>query len=51
MSVITGVIFLMNYLAAISKLEQDTRYWPMVYNDTILYTLKQVSGCGRLDVA
>ncbi len=29
--------------AAISKLEHDTRCWPLVYNDTILYTLKQVS--------
>lgn len=28
---------------AISKLEHDTRYWPLVYNDTIFYTLKQVS--------
>lgn len=27
---------------AIAKLEHDTRYWPLVYNDTILYTLKQV---------
>ena len=28
---------------AISKLEHDTRCWPLVYNDTILYTIKQVS--------
>ena len=27
---------------ALVKLEKDTRYWPMVYNDTIVYTLSQV---------
>lgn len=44
---LTSELNLMLCFAAISKLEHDTRYWPLVYNDTILYTLKQVSGCDR----
>ena len=26
-----------------NKLEYDTRHWPIVYNNTLVYTLKQVS--------
>lgn len=33
---------------AMTKLEHDTRYWPLIYNDTILFTLKQVSLCVEL---
>ncbi len=28
--------------AALSKLEKATRHWPMVYADTLIYTLTQV---------
>ena len=29
-------------LSAIERLEYDTRHWPLVYNDTLVFTLKQV---------
>ena len=29
-------------LPVLSKLERETRYWPMVYADTLTFTLAQV---------
>ena len=36
------VMFIWGIGVAIAKLDYDTRHWPMVYNDTLVFTLKQV---------
>lgn len=35
-------MFIWGIGVAIAKLDYDTRHWPMVYNDTLVFTLKQV---------
>ena len=35
-------LFLSHLPPVLSKLERETRYWPMVYADTLTFTLAQV---------
>ena len=31
--------------AAIQNLERETRHWPMVFNDTVVFSMSQVREC------
>ena len=41
----SAYLFSISVILALVKLEKDTRHLPMVYNDTIVYTLSQVCVC------
>ena len=40
---ISGTIFNNNLSSAESNLERMTRYWPLVFSDTVAYSMMQVS--------